>query len=82
MIPPGQINTQEDFIDAILNVIDVDLPMRNFTLRFYSHFIQDGNLLNDKQKFMLIKTYQKSLQTLHGLVDGPPEPVSSPYNQN
>jgi hypothetical protein len=48
MIPPGQINTQEDFIDAILNVIDVDLPMRNFTLRFYSHFIQDGNLLNDK----------------------------------
>ena len=48
MMPPGKINDQEDFIDAILNVIDVDLPMRHFTLRFYSHFLQNDNLLNQR----------------------------------
>jgi hypothetical protein len=46
----GLFSTKEAFIDGLVSVMDIEFPMRNFTLRLFVHLLLMGAKLNQKQK--------------------------------
>jgi hypothetical protein len=64
MAGAGQISCKEDFVDALLSVIDCDMPMRNFTIRVYVHLLSKAKHISDKQREGILKAYKKGIQDL------------------